>query len=61
MDTIRTLARERHFFTSDLRLAGYGQVLLIGDQKAIEHLVAVFSEHGGHNIVREPDEPRNRR
>ena len=50
MDTIRTLAEERHFFTAEVRLVDFGQVLLIGDQTAIERLVAALGEH--HDLVR---------
>ena len=50
MDTIRTLAEERHFFTAEVRLVDFGQVLLIGDQTAIERVVAALGEH--HDLVR---------
>jgi hypothetical protein len=49
MDTIRTLAEERHFFTAEVRLVEFGQVLLIGDEPAIEHLLAALGEH--HELV----------
>ena len=45
MDTIRTLAQERHFFTADVRLVDFGQVLLIRDQPAVEQLLAALGEH----------------
>jgi len=32
MDTIRTVATERHFWTAELNLRDYGRVLLVGDQ-----------------------------
>src|ERR1043166_990595 len=44
MDTVRRLALHRHFYTTELRLADYGQVLLIGDREAVEHLLAVVQE-----------------
>jgi len=50
VDTIRTLAEERHFFTAEVRLVDFGQVLLIGDQTAIERVVAALGEH--HDLVR---------
>jgi hypothetical protein len=49
MDTIRTLAQERHFFTAEVQLVDFGQVLLIGDQAAVERLLAVLGEH--HDLV----------
>jgi hypothetical protein len=49
MDTIRTLAEERHFFTAEVRLVDFGQVLLIGDQTAIERMLAALGEH--HELV----------
>ena len=49
MDTIRTLAEERHFFTAEVRLVEFGQVLLIGGEPAIEHLLAALGEH--HELV----------
>jgi hypothetical protein len=45
VDTIRTLAQERHFFTAEVRLVDFGQVLLIGDQPAVEQLLAALGEH----------------
>ena len=49
MDTIRTLAQERHFFTAEVRLVDFGQVLLIGDQPAVEQLLAALGEY--HDLV----------
>jgi hypothetical protein len=49
VDTIRTLAEERHFFTTEVRLVDFGQVLLIGDQPAVEQLLAALGEH--HQLV----------
>ena len=55
MDTIRTLAAERHFFTAELKLREYGQLLLIGDEAAIERVLAIVAEHDDHDLVRLPD------
>ena len=55
MDTIRTLTKARHFFTADLRLAGFGQVVLIGDRQAVERIVAIVAEHAEHDLVPEPE------
>lgn len=49
MDTIRTLAEERHFFTAEVSLVEFGQVLLIGDQSAVERLLAALAEH--HELI----------
>jgi hypothetical protein len=56
MDTVRRLAEERHFFTADLQLADYGQVLLIGDQEAVERVLAVLGEHKNHTVLSLPAE-----
>jgi hypothetical protein len=54
VDTIRTLAEERHFFTAEVRLSDFGQVLLIGDQPAVERLLSALADH--HDLARlEPD------
>jgi hypothetical protein len=55
VDTIRTLARERHFFTAEVQLVDYGQVLLIGDEAAVEQLLAVLGER--HDLVHLQPEP----
>jgi hypothetical protein len=55
MDTIRTLTEARHFFTADLRLAGFGQVVLIGDRQAVERLLDIVDGHAEHNLVPEPE------
>ena len=55
MDTIRTLAQERHFFTAEVQLGGYGQVLLIGDEAAVEQLLAVLGER--HELVHLQPQP----
>jgi hypothetical protein len=51
LDTIRTIAEERHFFTVELRLREFGQVLLVGDQAAVERVARVVSEHDEHELV----------
>ena len=50
VDTIRTVAEERHFFTAEVSLVDFGQVLLIGDQSAVERLLAALGDH--HDLVR---------
>jgi len=50
MDTVKQLALHRHFYTAELTLAEYGQVLLIGDQEAVEHLLTVINEHAEHEL-----------
>ena len=45
MDTIRTLAEERHFFTAEVQLADQGQVLLVGDHDAVERVLGILREH----------------
>jgi hypothetical protein len=54
VDTIKTLAGERHFFTVELQLRGFGQVLLIGDQGAVERVTAIIAEHAEHELVELP-------
>jgi len=56
MDKIRTLARQRHFHTSELELNGYGRVLMVGDQSAIEHIVQLIAQEEAHNLVDVTDE-----
>jgi hypothetical protein len=56
VDTIRLLARERHFYTADVELGGYGRVLIIGDAEAVERLLAVLAEHRGHDLRLLPEE-----
>jgi hypothetical protein len=51
VDTIKTLARDRHFFTAEIYLADYGQVVLIGDQKAVKRLLEVIKEHAEHELT----------
>ena len=56
MDTIRTLAEQRHFFTSELELEGYGRVLMIGDEDAVNHLRELIAEHEAHILIDVTDE-----
>ena len=49
VDTIRTLAEERHFFTAEVHLVDFGQVLLIGDETAVKRLLAALGHH--HELV----------
>jgi hypothetical protein len=58
MDTIKTLAEQRHFFTVELRLRDFGEALLIGDQAAVERLSQIVGEHEEHKLVNLTDEPR---
>jgi hypothetical protein len=39
------LAEQSHFFTAELRLRDFGEVLLIGDQAALERVMHVLGEH----------------
>lgn len=61
MDTIKTLAAARHFHTAEIRLADYGQVLLIGDENAVHRLVAVIKEHAEHDLIVLVDDPADDR
>jgi hypothetical protein len=56
VDTIRTLAQQRHFFTVELRLGGYGQVLVIGDQAAVERITQLVAEHHEHELINKQDD-----
>jgi hypothetical protein len=56
MDTIKLIAEQKHFFTAELRLAGYGRVMLVGDQEAVERILSVLSEHENHNLTILPPE-----
>lgn len=51
MDTVKTLALNRHFYTADVRLADYGQVLLVGDLGAVERVIAIIREHDEHDLI----------
>ena len=55
MDTIRTLAMQRHFFSAELVLREFGQVVLIGDQAAVERVSQIVAEHAEHDLIRLPD------
>jgi len=55
MDTIRTVATERHFWTAELNLRDYGRVLLVGDQAAVERVSTIVAEHEDHDLIRLPD------
>ena len=55
-DTVRTLSDSRHFCSAELTLAGLGQVVLIGDRAAVERMLKVMEEHGGHPLVEMPDD-----
>jgi hypothetical protein len=55
VDTIRRLALERHFWTAQLTLGDFGQVLLIGDQPAVERIWSILEEHDEHDLVLLPD------
>jgi hypothetical protein len=57
MDTIRLTAHQRHFYTADVELEGYGRVMLVGDQEAVERLLAVLGEHKNHHLRLLPPEP----
>lgn len=59
VDTIKLIAEQKHFFTAELRLADYGRVMLVGDQEAVEHVLAVLGQHDGHNLRILPPEPRD--
>jgi hypothetical protein len=50
VDTIRLTARQRHFYTADVELEGYGRVMLVGDQEAVERFLAVLGEHKNHTL-----------
>ncbi len=56
LDTVRTLSDSRHFCSAELTLAGLGQVVLIGEKAAVERVLKVMQEHGGHPLVELPDD-----
>ena len=56
MDTIRTLAEQRHFHTAEIELTGYGRVLVIGDQTAVGHIRDLIAGDEAHNLVDISDE-----
>jgi hypothetical protein len=45
VDTIRTLAEQRHFYTAEVDLVDYGRILMIGDETAVQHVVRLIEEH----------------
>lgn len=51
MDTVRKVAVERHFYTAELRLAEFGEVLLIGEQLAVDRLLSLVAEHKSHDLL----------
>jgi hypothetical protein len=51
MDTVRKVAVERQFYTAELRLAEFGEVLLIGEQLAVDRLLSLVAEHENHNLL----------
>jgi hypothetical protein len=59
VDTIKMLARDRHFYTADIDLAEYGEVLLIGEEAAVERLLTVVREHAGHDLITIEIEPED--
>jgi hypothetical protein len=61
MDKVRLTAQQRHFYTADVELAEYGRVMLIGDQEAVERLLAILGEHKNHQLRLVPSEPPNTR
>jgi hypothetical protein len=50
VDTIKLIAEQKHFCTAELRLADYGRVMLVGDQEAVEHLLAILGQNEGHEL-----------
>jgi hypothetical protein len=57
MDKVRLTAQQRHFYTADLELERYGRVMLVGDQDAVERLLAILGEHKNHHLRLLPPEP----
>jgi hypothetical protein len=57
VDKVRLTAQARHFYTADVELAEYGRVMLIGDQQAVERLLAILGEHKNHQLKLVPAEP----
>ena len=55
MDTIRTVAMDRHFWTAEINLREYGRALLVGDQEAVERIVRIVAEHDEHDLIQLPD------
>lgn len=50
MDTVRLVAQQRHFYTADVELTDYGRVMLVGEQEAVERVLAVLGEHKNHTL-----------
>jgi hypothetical protein len=57
VDKVRLTAQARHFYTADVELAEYGRVMLIGDQEAVERLLAILGQHENHHLRLLPPEP----
>jgi hypothetical protein len=57
MDTVKMLAKERAFYTAEVELQDYGRVLLIGDQEAVERVLAILGQHKNHTLTLVPEEP----
>jgi hypothetical protein len=56
VDAIRRLATQRHFFTAQLTLKDYGQVLLIGDESAVERLADLVAGQSEEGLIDHSDE-----
>ena len=56
MDTIRTLAEQRHFHSAEIELAGYGRALIVGDQAAVERIRDLIAQDEAHELVDVTDE-----
>jgi hypothetical protein len=57
VDVVRLTAQERHFYTADVELEAYGRVMLIGDQEAVERVLAILGQHENHHLKLLPPEP----
>ena len=55
MDTIRTIVKERNFWSIEFDLRDYGQAMLVGDRAAVQRLKEIIEEHGEHELVQLPD------
>jgi hypothetical protein len=56
VDTVRTIAQQRHFYTAQIELAGYGLALVIGDQTAVERIRQLIAEDEAHDLIDVTDE-----
>jgi hypothetical protein len=56
VDTIRRLAEERHFYTAEISLSGYGQAVVIGDEEMVEYIREQIAKAGQHDLVDVTDE-----